>query len=290
MKSINVSSLVRHSVGFAILALSLPVIAHAQKNSGTPTGPTVIPGGTVTTTYNITAPGSYVLGGNRLMSDSTFPVVHISAPDVTLDLNGFSLSHPSGSKSQAAGLWIESVENVEVRHGTIADAAHEGIHASGTGKGLRLIDVRVVSSAADGIFSETPDTKIASCVIEDSGTNGIWCSGANSLVEDCMVTGSVLRGITIGQRSRLLHTIVNGGSIGIYVDNSFATVADCTVTGTLQGIRTNNRTTLRNCEVLDNSTGIWFLNANGVAIGNHVAGNTTNIQGTYTNGGGNVIQ
>src|SRR5688572_4273273 len=96
------------------LALSLALLPAAlfaaNPNAGgstdTPTGPKVIPGGTFTTPYVISAPGAYVLGGNRTVSADT-NVIEITAPDVTLDLNGFAVDQATGTKTGISASVVE---------------------------------------------------------------------------------------------------------------------------------------------------------------------------------------
>src|SRR5689334_15138430 len=121
----------------------LPVALFAGNPGGTtvtPTGPTVIPGGTFTATYVISAPGAYVLGGNRTVTGFV-DAIEITAPDVTLDLGGFALDQLSGGKR---GVQIVAAENVEIRNGSILHSL-TGIDAQ-SGKGLRVINVRFVGA------------------------------------------------------------------------------------------------------------------------------------------------
>src|SRR5688500_2690954 len=101
------------------LALLPAALLAAGGNSGTTTStPTVIPGGSFTSTYVISAPGSYVLGGNRSANTSMF-VIEIAAPDVTLDLNGFRLTNAVVPTDNGGGINVPNPENVEIRNGSI---------------------------------------------------------------------------------------------------------------------------------------------------------------------------
>jgi hypothetical protein len=248
---------------------------------------TVIPAGTFSAPYVISQPGSYVLGGSRLVSDATKNVIHITAPDVTLDLGGFSLAHAGGSNSTGSGIQISATENVEIRNGSIVNAARYGIYAA-SGKGLRVIDVRVVSARMVGIVYGADSSLIDRCEIADSEMGGIIGEGAGSLVTDCVVSDCGT-GIKLSS-SRVVRTVVRGGRVGMSLGSS--TAVDCAVTGgTTVGVFATPNATLRNVELMNNAVGVFAVNTSVVIFGSRITHNTTkNVEGTFTNGGGNVIQ
>jgi len=266
--------------GFSIAPLGLFAAASSIAQ-------TVIPAGTFTSPYVISQPGSYVLGGNRLVSDATKTIIQITAPDVTLDLGGFSLSHPGGSNSTGFGIHIPAPENVEIRNGSIVNAAKYGIYAL-SGKGLRVIDLRVMSAHSMGIVYGADSSLIDRCEIADSETAGILGEGAGSLVTDCVVSDCGT-GIKLSS-SRVVRSVVRGGRVGMSLGSS--TAVDCAVTGTLTvGVFATTNATLRNVELMNNAVGVFAVNTSVVIFGSRITNNTTkNVEGTFTNGGGNVIQ
>jgi hypothetical protein len=268
------------AAGLAIAPLGLFAAASSA-------GQTVIPAGTFTTPYVISQPGSYVLGGNRLVSDPTKTIIQITAPDVTLDLGGFSVAHPGGSNSTGFGIHIPAPENVEIRNGSVVNAAKYGIYA-GLGKGLRVIDVRVVSARSIGIIYVADSSLIDRCEIADSEIAGILGEGDGSLVTDCVVSDCGT-GIKLSL-SRVVRTVVRGGRVGMSLGSS--TAVDCAVTGaTTAGVFATTNATLRNVELMSNAVGVFAVNTSVVIFGSRITNNTTkNLEGTFTNGGGNVIQ
>lgn len=275
--------------GLAFFAWLAPVDALAQKNSGTASGPTVIPAGTFATSYVISQPGAYVLGGNRLLTDPTKHIIEINAHDVTLDLGGFSLAHPAGGgASQGHGVYVPATENVEIRNGSIVNAAEFGI-AAFSGKGLRVIDVRVVSAEQAGIASIVAAGHIDRCEIADS-RYGILAAGMGSLVTDCVVSDSADVGVQVTMDGRIIRSNVRGGNVGIALSGT-SSVTDCAATGAVFcGVAASGYSTIRNTDMVGNGKGLVSGSTAVVLIGSRISNNTTNVQGNYTNGGGNVVQ
>ena len=271
----------------AAMAFIAPGTALAQKGAGG--SATVIPGGTFATPYVINQPGSYVLGGNRVSSDPAKHVIEITAQDVTLDLGGFTLSHPAGNAAAGAGIYIPATENVEIRNGSIVNSRRSGVWAP-SGKGLRVVEMRFVSPRVSGVETLVSAASFDRCYVADSFTHGINAKGSATVIRDCVISSSG-QGISLGANgSRVIRTTVQGGWIGITVGAN-STAADCIVTGASQmGIYTGAHTTLRNVEVMDSAVGVYSSAATLHIIGSRISDNPVNIQGAYTSGGGNVIQ
>jgi hypothetical protein len=281
------SSFLRILLPFAALAFVGAGSAFAQKNSGTSTGPTVIPGGTVTSTYVINKSGSYVLGGDRVMSTAQTHVIEIAAPDVTLDLGGFSLSCLAGV-TPGHGVYMASTDNVEIRNGTVAKT-NMGVYAA-SGKGLRINNVRFTSGFKGGVYVETNATQIDRCQVVDSGSYGLAVFGFGALITDCVVSNSGTA-FTLGQGGRLERCVSERGTHGV-VCGTGATIVDSTATGaSIVGMAPVDRATLRNVDVSENNIGLSIPQGAVVFVtGSRSTNNTTNLQGVYVNGGGNFIQ
>lgn len=262
----------------------LPVALFAGGNSpGTPTGPTIIPGGTVTTTYVISAPGSYILGGNRIVS-AAVNAIEITAPDVTLDLGGFSIDQTTGTKY---GINIAATENVDIHDGSILHTA-VGLMA-GTGKGLRVTNVRVVGASNAGMIVSAAGAQIDRCRTDDCAKDGIWVGGDGPLVTDCVISGGSADawGLNVFTGGRAVRCVVSGAKVGIAVNG---TVENCSVSKCSSVGFWCFEGTLRNCESLNNPIGAVTNNGAIFITGTRITGNQTAVNGTYVNGGGNFIQ
>lgn len=277
------------SRSFAALALVASGLSLVQNVSAASTpGPVVIPGGAVTTPYVITTPGTYVLGGNRTMNDVSKHAIEIKAPDVTLDLGGFTLAHGAPAVGAGTLVYIPATENVEIRNGTLSNAAKQGIGAF-AGKGLRVIGVRIVSADTAGILTTVPNTLIDKCHVADT-KDGIAAVGLGTLVTDCTVSGCSIAGVSIAHGSRIVRSVVNACVTGMNL-TAYSTASDCSVSGsTSRGIYASG-STLRNVDLSANAVGVQCSAETMVVIAaSRITNNTTNIQGIYTNGGLNVIQ
>ena len=122
--------------------------------------------------FVIAQPGSYVLTGDLRVANANTTAIQITADDVTLDLNGFSISgvtecsstttvttcSPTGS---GIGIDISSTAtNVAVRNGTVRGMGSLGISSSPSG--TRIEELQVVSNGSSGL-SLGPDATITGC-------------------------------------------------------------------------------------------------------------------------------
>lgn len=225
-------------LSIAALAFVAPATMLAQKNGGSSSGSgaTVIPGGAQSTTYVINKSGFYVLGGDRVMSDMTKAAIEINAADVTLDLNGFTLSF-QGTSGAGVGVNVPTAVNVEVRNGTICHTPYSAVLALGsTGAGLRVIDIRVADTA--GIESQAANTLVERCQVLDTRGIAVFAANPGTVVRNCQVAGATSIGIIVGAGSQVVGNVVNATAhtgISVLASNQpnvhGATVSENTVRG-----------------------------------------------------------
>jgi hypothetical protein len=97
--------------------------------------------------FEITQPGSYVVVCN--LSGAAGGIT-ISASNVTLDLNGFTLT---GDRFVFGhGLIVVPSDNVAIQNGVLQQWGGDGVHAPGV-TDLRLHNVRVLQCAGDGVVA-----------------------------------------------------------------------------------------------------------------------------------------
>lgn len=229
-------SLVRRRRTLAVLALALPVAAFAQGALTPPGAPaptmkslgeldatlaainartekrtavsaTTTPGD-ATATFIVAQPGSYYLAGN-LTGETGKTGILISAPNVTLDLNGFTLI--AGATPQPAIATSGSISQVVVRNGIISGPWGIGIRL--TASNSAILDVRTNGTTDEGVRVLGSGGIIERCQVFTAGGHGIAAATDQSVVRDCTVNG-----VTRSTASTLF------GIIG-------ATISDCTVTG-----------------------------------------------------------
>jgi hypothetical protein len=170
--------------------------------------------------FLITEPGSYRLTSNLDLCDLSAGVctstVHvndnaitITAPNVTLDLNGFEIvDDPTGTGN---GIEALAQNNVVVRNGTIRNRS-TGVNL--TGSHCRVQDIRAVDNSSIGISVGIHGT-VSDSVSHSNGSNGILV-GDHGTVSDSVATSNTLVGINVGDHATVSGSIANSnGSSGI---------------------------------------------------------------------------
>lgn len=230
---------------FAIFSLALSSLPTLAQGDLDPAGP---PSATMKTldqvearipitaapnvTRTISEPGSYYLTGDWALADSTSTqAVRISADNVTLDLNGYSISR--GNSSGSSAIWISaangSFENITVRNGAIKGPWRAAFSISGV-KNLVLEDLQLEGMNLAGIEDYADSSFLNSNAVfrnlqiysdagmSDAGINLFMTSSFQ--MENVMVRGTSNYGISIEDTSTpYTGTITN------------AVVADCEDSG-----------------------------------------------------------
>jgi hypothetical protein len=160
----------------------------------------------------ITAPGSYYLDGN--LSYYGDIAITIASDDVTLDLMGFTISATGSSNT---GIAISNHNSVEVRNGTLS-GWFNGIVASGTGSGHRVINVRVENTGW-GISLYGSGHLIQGCWVSAAGTPpahvGFFIEGQGT-VRGCTSNNFPVAGIEIDGPGTIMGNVVVGNGTGVY--------------------------------------------------------------------------
>jgi hypothetical protein len=200
---------------------------HIPAGGGGGDGRTVVMGGSGVT---ISAPGSYVLGGN--CDDVT-----ISADQVTLDLNGYTVSNGGSSGS---GITVEgTVKGIVVRNGRVA-GFQNGLLVNGAATGVVLEDLVVQEAKTTGI-SVGPSARcvrLRRCTVQDTGATtvsgdpsfviqGISVSAGGSVIEECVVQRLFYNGSGTGTLRGILCGFGHGHTVSRCVVSS-----DVSTTGT----------------------------------------------------------
>ncbi len=215
----------------------------------------------------ITAPGSYYLTSDVGSGGMTTGIT-ISADNVTLDLNGFSVI---GNGT----LFVNGIDltgtphNIVIKNGTVRNWGSSGIdmHA---GSHCRIVNVRATDNSGAGIHA-----------------------GADLVVKDCTTSRNLGWGIIPGYGTVVENCIANHCQYGISENHHPIRIVGCTVySNTVTGIECGNSSWVASCHVFDN--GIY-----GIAVGgsgnliekNKMTGNGSglNIIGSSNDIRGNVV-
>jgi hypothetical protein len=230
--------------------------------------------------FTISTSGSYYLTKN--LSVTTGDAITISVNNVTLDLNGFTLS---SSASPAGGTAIApngSLTDITILNGHIVGSFQHGIRytgALGFLKNVRIEGISVSGCSADGInFGVIASSVVIDrCTVQQAGVQGIIGGTVNnSVAENCGSVGITARSVTnsVGRCS--------AGERGIYAKTALNCVGE-SATGT--GLEADTATGCWGQSTALSSTGIGLsaLTANG-CYGYNTNGSGTGLSAANANG------
>ncbi len=181
--------------------------------------------------YAISQSGSYYIAGNLTGATG----IEITASDVTLDLNGFTLTGGTGDGIKTTG----ALSNITIFNGNVrgwggsgvnaqsaTSGRYERLHASGNalygisvGGGL-ISDCTASANTHHGIVVAPPAAGgaiVRGCVAAANGQIGILV-GSDSIVDGNEATQNGMEGIRVnGSRNRLEGNNVTWNSVGLWV-------------------------------------------------------------------------
>ncbi len=214
----------------------------------------------------ISTSGSYVLGEDFVVSGNSGGLT-INAPDVTLDLNGFTVKNTTVTGT-TAGITVNGAgQRAVIRNGRVVGFAN-GITCAAQ---YSLIeDVSVSASRVVGISGNVSHFTLRRCIVQAIGqgtsasetvdSRGIAIFGDFVTVQDCQVFQ-----VSTNTTGRLATGIYQFGSTGVHVVGN-------TVTACTNGIRLNvspsvvaRNNTVTNCPIP------WTNGITGNAGGNYPA-------------------
>jgi hypothetical protein len=230
--------------------------------------------------FLINQPGSYYLTTN--MSVGAGAVISIATNDVVLDLNGFYVKGGSGIFVSA------SVTNLTVRRGCVrnTNTGGHGIGFAGI-PNCRVEDVTIIGCGGNAIevgdnavvrrciidgnngfgVVATPisgaNAVVEDCVIRSNTFGGISLSTAPAVVQNCVVQGNGTNGIALGANSRVKGCqVIQSQNLGVTVGTG-SSVSETTAYGNGNfGISAVDNVTIERCTASQNSN-------NGIATGNN---------------------
>jgi len=213
----------------------------------------------ISTPTNITQPGSYYLTGN--LTNASGIAVTISVPDVTLDLQGFTV--------YAVQALVISATNgtFNIRNGTLQSLGGVSVAMSAAATpGLTVESLHIVGWATGVLGGDA--FRGERLTFLDHGDNECILVGSNSVVREIQV---------VGGRSR---TAIEVGDDSVVEDCEINRLGRSFTAGTTDGIQVANHGLVRHCTVGNcNSAGNSFI---GILTGQSskvadcvVAGNTS---------------
>jgi hypothetical protein len=297
----------------AIVGLFLAINSHistaSAQGSLNPSGP---PGGTMKSLsdldaklehrtpisavpYIISTSGSYYLTTNVLGTINQYGIT-ITANNVTLDLNGFSVIGVPGSR---VGVFISAaLTNETIANGTITQWGGNGLDAYSFAavQNLLLENLTVSANGNFGIIAQG-SSEIRNCLVQANVSNGMYILGG--LISDCRVNANGDCGILVFSSTVADCHIAGNADAAILVDGPGCLIIrnDC-FQNNLAGFNTggiyvndaNNRIEENNV-VASGHCGIQLNNfyTGNLFIKNSVSGNTNTLANNYLIGGNNIV-
>lgn len=167
--------------------------------------------------------GSYLLTGN-LTAGHNQGGIQISASDVTVDLNGFSIVSSSSDNHGVDGIDGSDLQNVEIRNGTVRGFFGRNVQLAGaSARGHRVIDVRTLGSDWQGIDLDGSGHLVSRCTSVGSNLWGISVDG-DSVVVDSVAEGNSSFGLLLDAETGYRGNTVgnnNGGNANPQLSGGF---------------------------------------------------------------------
>lgn len=218
--------------------------------------------------FTIATPGSYYLTGDLIVTGATDGVI-INAPNVSLDLNGFSIR---GTTSGYWGLFVSTISiNSAIRNGSISGwrrGSYGGVTVDAPGA---LLDNLILSGNDIGLRAAR-SARLRDCVAVSNRIG--FDVGADCVIRDSAALANSSHGIIARTNSTIISSAASGnGGYGVYlVFGSLAQFVTANGNGMLDavfraGIRADRMNRIADCVVVGNG---------GVGLrldeGNHVTG------------------
>ena len=185
----------------------------------------VTPSDTAGFPVTIDAKGSYRLTGDLTVPDAATTAIYVSAGDVTIDLNGFSIQgvtvcsgDPLSCEPTGFGLGIDafssSTGNVTVMNGTVRGMGSAGIRLSDQG---RVLNVRAIGNGSYGVSIMGGGGTAKDNTVHQNGVYGITISGNGTVTGNTAnyngghgIDAGAVNGCTVTG-----NTVSNNGGDGI---------------------------------------------------------------------------
>jgi parallel beta-helix repeat protein len=239
--------------------------------------PAAPPGQAATLPFNISSAGSYYLTRNLSVSGGN--AINVNASDVSIDLNGFTIS----TSASGTGIGINvatSSDRVTIVNGKVTGFQY-GVHA-GLVRGCRCERLQVSLCSQAGLYLGYDSTVIKCEARSIAGSFGISANNG-STISDCIASSNTA-------------TIAIGGSHGCTISNCTAyentspygfsagwgcTLINCAAflnTCSNSAINADKGSTLTNCAAYQNTTPYGFDVLASAALTNCTAtGNTSSV-------------
>jgi len=236
--------------------------------------------------FRITQPGSYYLTSNFTVPSAT-RAIEITANNVTIDLNGFTITGQSGSTNAIA--IAGATDNISILNGTIQSFTGTAVNLLTVSNG-RIENLLVQNGTSDAIRTANSYSirntiarfNSGSCFVVGSNTSMDACSALNNsgdgfnigsvgVVRNCLASANLNSGFIGAARGILSNCTANQNNQGFSV-SSFSLVTNCNASfNTADGFVINSNSTVMNCNSTSNGTAA-------VGAGFNITGNNVRVE------------
>ena len=221
--------------------------------------------GDANSAFKITRSGSYYLTQDYsiLGFQTDLHAIEIAANNVTIDLNGFTLTGLSGALS---GIVTDGGDyrDIVIRNGTIKSFDYGIKLDRNDGNDVVVENMQVIDNDTGGLYITSGH--IRNCVVRGNGGVGIWgtsdtiiegCTVANndstgifvntgSIIRDCIIRSNFNDGVHVGSRCIVRDNVISGNGIatgdraGVQVVGNNSLIKDNVISDNEYGIRSSS--------------------------------------------------
>jgi hypothetical protein len=221
--------------------------------------------------YTISARGSYYLTANLAVTGGN--AIVITANNVTLDLNGFTISSSASPAGGTAIVPNNNIQDITILNGHIVGNFQHGIRFSGALgvlKNVRVEGISVSGCSGDGInLGNFLSIVIDRCTVQQVGAAGIVGGSVNnSVAENCGSTGIIAKAATnsVGSSSASQQGLYAGTAVNCFGASVSGTGLDADSATGCRGESTAISSTGTGLNAAT-ATGCYGYNGNGSGIG-----------------------
>lgn len=162
----------------------------------------------------IRSSGSYYLTENLTANTAGVPMIDVRVANVTIDLNGFTMSGSGLFGSATEGVRHAGGDNLQVENGTIRDCGGNGIGFEvGNDGNIVVQNMRILSNGDHGIELPGSQVRVEDCTVVGNIERGVSASVLH--IEGCFVQGNGDVGVVALSGMARSNTVVGHSSLNI---------------------------------------------------------------------------
>lgn len=192
--------------------------------------------GDADSTFKITQPGSYYLTQSHVTKPGAFIGLEIASSNVTIDLNGFTLSGGGGGATRPGILATAFAENVTIRNGSVIEYQSSGIELL-TATNVYLEGLTVKGSNNGG-YRLNGAFRISRCIAHNNSVVGFDLSGPG-VIQDSVANLNGGNGFQLSTNASALSCNANGNSQRGF-ESSQASLTNCSASNNNVGFQASS--------------------------------------------------